>query len=212
MSDPRISASDHSFQRGEPPATPAAPPEQRVLRADYALTLEDAVAFYRYDVKIKLQAGVPPWVLLIFGGVALIVGVLTRLMLQVERSFDLFDGLLAAGLVWILYRVFISHRLAMRRALRAVRRNPRFFQPNAVTISPEGLSWTDPSGWVTAPWHAVVSIVTHGEHAFFYKTDRKTTILPQRAFADARQFDEFVDTARRYHAAARRFTRTEGEA
>jgi len=220
MTDPRISASDSSFQRGEPPATPAPPTGPGVLQVAYALTLEDADAFFRYDVKHNPRAGlwarslasIPPWGWLVLVSLALTAGVLIRLMLPRMPSFDLFDGLMVAVLAWLLFRVLFGDRLRVRRALRAVQRNPRFFQPYTVTVSPEGLNWTGPSGGSTTPWHALFAIVTHGEHAFFYETDRKTTILPQRAFADRRQFEKFVDTARSYHAEACRFVRPEGPA
>jgi hypothetical protein len=213
MTDPRISASGPSPQPGGPPDA-APPPGPGVLQVEFAPTLDDALAFFQYDLKLspraRRQAGIPAWVMLVFVVMALTVGLLTRLMVPHMRSFDLFDGLMLAVVVWLLFRVFFSHRLAVARSLRAVRRNPRFFLPSTVTVSPEGLSVSDSSGASITRWHAVVWVVAHGEHAFLYKTERLATIVPQWAFADRRQFEEFVDAARHYHAEARRFVRSEG--
>jgi hypothetical protein len=186
------------------------------MQVEYAPTLDDARAFFRYDLKLspraRRQANIPSWVWLLLVGMALTVGVLTRLMVPHMHSFDLFDGLMVVALVWLLIHVVFSHRLAVRRSLKAVREKPRFFEKKTMTISPEGLSLSGPSGASITRWHAVVWVVEHGEHAFFYLTEREALILPKRAFADARQFEEFVDTARHYHAEARRFVRTEGQA
>jgi hypothetical protein len=220
MTDPHISASGTSPQSGGPPAMPAPPPGPGVLQIEFAPTLADAAAFFRYDLKLspraRRRAGVPPWVWLILLGIALTVVVLTRLMVPYLHSFDLFDGvfLVCMGvlLFWFLFSYLFGHRLTVRRSLKAAREKPRFFEKKTMTISPEGLGLNSPSGASITRWHAVVWVIEYGEHAFIYLTEREALVVPKRAFADARQFDEFVDTARRYHAEARRFVRTEGHA
>jgi hypothetical protein len=216
MTDPRISATGPSPQRGGPPDDVAAPPSPGAMQAEYTLTLDDARDFFRYDLKLspraRRRAGIPPWFWLVMVGLMLTVVVLTRLMVRRLRSFDLFDGVMLVGMAWFLFIYLAGPRLTVRRSLRAVRGKPRFFQKKTMTISPEGLGLSDQSGASITHWHAVVWIVEHGAHAFIYLTEREAVILPKRAFADAQQAAEFVDTARHYHAQARRFVRREGEA
>jgi hypothetical protein len=65
---------------------------------------------------------------------------------------------------------------------------------------------------VTHPWHGIVRIVEHEARAFFYASEDGAYILPRRAFADVREFDEFVvAAARRYHDEARQPVRPEGQ-
>jgi hypothetical protein len=219
MTDPRISASGPAPGHGGPPDIPASPPGPGVVQVEYAPTLDDALAFFRYDLKLspraRRQAGIPSWVWPILVGVVVSVGVLIRLMLPRLHSvyfFDLFDALMVVAVVWFVIHHTLGSRLTVRRSLKTVRHNPRFFQKKTMTISPEGLSVREQSGESTTHWHAVVWVIEHGEYAFFYLTERAAVILPKRAFADGRQFEEFVDTARHYHAEARRFVRPEGQA
>ena len=218
MTDPRISASGPAPQRGGPPDAPAPPPGPGVMQAEYTLTQDDAVAFFRYDLKLspraRRKAGIPPWVWLIVMGVLLSVALLLRFLAPVPlpHFVDLLFAVLVVPLVWFLIIGLWGHHLTVRRSLKAVRGKPRFFEKKTMTISPEGLGLSGPSGASITRWHAVVWVVEHGAHAFFYLTEREAVILPKRAFADTRQFEEFVDTARHYHAEARRFVRAEGEA
>jgi hypothetical protein len=216
MSDPRISAPGPPPQRGEPPDDATPPPGQAAMQAEYTLTLDDARAFFHYDLKLspraRRRAGIPAWVWLIVLGMLLSVWLLLRLMRPLTYSVDVFDGMILVSLVWFLFSYLSGPRLTVRRSLKATRQKPRFFEKKTMTISPEGLGLSGPSGASITRWHAVVWIVEYGAHAFFYMTEREALILPKRAFADARQFAEFVDTARHYHAEARRFVRPEGPA
>ncbi len=217
MTDPRITAENPSPAANGPPA---APPDEGTRQVQYALTEEDAAAFFRYDAKLSpralRKAGVPPWVWAVFLIVLLTVGVLIRLMLPQPLEVSFFDWVVLALIVYYIVRnltlTFFGVRLTVRNSLRAARRNPRVFEPKTMTVAQEGLKVSGPSGDSCTRWHALTWIIEHGEHAFFYLTDKQALIVPRRAFADGRQFEDFVDTARRYHAEARRLVRPEGRA
>jgi hypothetical protein len=219
MTDPRISAASPAPVTSVPPAAAPPPPDEGARQVEYTLTLEDAAAFFRYDQKLspraRRKAGIPPWVGLISVGVVVSVGVLIRVMLRLPSTvpgLDWVDWALGVLLVWYLFIYFFKDRLTVRKSLRAVRRKPRVFEPKTMTVAPEGLGLSSASGESCTRWHAVVWVIEHGEHAFFYLTETEALIVPKRAFADGRQFEDFVDTARRYHEAARRFVRPEGRA
>jgi hypothetical protein len=78
-------------------------------------------------------------------------------------------------------------------------------------VSAEGLNVIGSWGTRLRRWHTVSRVVEHGDHAFFYLSRTEAVILPRRAFADDRELEELVDTARRYHEEARRFVRPENE-
>jgi YcxB-like protein len=83
--------------------------------------------------------------------------------------------------------------LILKRQLLGVRR---------LRITPESLNlFTGQKKVVTVDWKALISIVVTGEHAFFYLPNRSGYVLPKRAFASEREFEDFMTTARRYHDA-----------
>jgi hypothetical protein len=177
---------------------------------------EDAVAFFRYDTtlspRVQRNPGIPTWFWLILVGMIVLVGVAVKLMLRQSFSFGILEGLLLFSMAWCLFFFFFGKRLVVYFSLRKARRDRYLFGKKTMTVSADGLSVQGDSGTTTRHWHAVRWITEHGEHAFFYFTEKAAVILPKRAFADARQSEEFLATARRYHAEAHRFTRPEGPA
>src|SRR5262249_13933956 len=90
--------------------------------------------------------------------------------------------------------------------------DPRYTARRLFVISEEGVTEGDQTASLSLRWHAVVWVVEDGPRAYLYVNTDDAFVLPERAFADGRQFREFLDTARRYQAEARRFVRTEGPA
>jgi hypothetical protein len=221
MTDPRIRAANPSpVASGPPPPAAPPPPSEGARQVEYKLTLEDAAAFYRYDTKlsprVQRKARIPPWVGLIFVGLTVSVGAVVHVMLSgpfpsgIWFPFGIFEGVILVLLVWYLFIYFFGDRLSLRLFLRGMRRNPRVFEKKTMKVSPEGLHLSSSSGESITRWHAVAWVIEHGAHAFFYLTEKQALIVPRRAFADERQFEDFVDTARGYHEAARRLVRPEG--
>jgi len=211
-----------------------------VLRVEFTLTLENMAAFLRYhrreghrpegkppgaagawveaDREKEGEGGKPPgaagawlWLLLLVILVAVLLGtggwpkwseLLPDLAYLVGPS---------AVVIGIFVLALFGGKLRDRLVVRKLSRTPLFFEKRTLQISPAGLAAADPSGALTLRWHAVPRIREDEGQAYFYTSPTDAFILPRRAFADERQFGEFVDAARRYHAEARRLVRTEGQ-
>jgi hypothetical protein len=191
------------------------PRHDPVLKVEYTLTLEDAIAFLQYHSRHARQGKGQPrhlgWLWLV------LLGLVSFLIVTVTLAGEAPALTLRAWgpvLLFVVYAFFyrFGNKLLERQRVRGLRRNPRFFDKRTLALSPEALTASDQSAANTVRWHAVERIIEQPDHAFFYISQVEAFILPKRAFADERQFEEFVDTARRYHAEARRFVRTEGQA
>jgi len=214
MTDPRISASGPSPDRTREPGDAPAPPAGPALRVEYTLTPDDAAAFLRCHAKAppKGKPRIPSWFWLIVLGLFVTVWLVVKLMVPIPFTMNPVEWALVGIVGLYLFLQFFGTRILVALSLRKVRRNRRLFDPKSLQVAADGLSMYDPSGTATTRWHAVRWIVKHPEYVFFYLTDTQAVIVPRRAFADGRAFDEFVDAARRYYQEARRFVRPEGQA
>jgi hypothetical protein len=82
-------------------------------------------------------------------------------------------------------------------------RNDGLFGHHRVEISPEHVTEFNPHGQTSSTWRAVEQVAATEDHAYIYINAMAALIVPRRAFASPAEFDEFVRTARNYHAAAR---------
>jgi hypothetical protein len=203
-----------SAPRPSQPEPAAEPRPQATRKVEYRLTLKDAAAFLHHHAKSPPRGprGIPHWFWLIVLGLFLTVWLAVKLALQRPLRMSVPDWILVAAVPWFLVFHFGGRQMAVWLMLRKARRNPRLFGLRSLEITPEGLTMSDSSGSNHTRWYVLPWVVATADYAFFYLTDTKGVVLPRRAFADARQFAEFVDTARRYHAEARRFVRAEGQA
>lgn len=183
------------------------------MKVEYTLTPEDTLAYFRYHAKQaparRRRRGPPGWLWLILLLLLTVLLVLTKLARPEPFSLSILDWALAAAFLLWLVLYFFGHRMAVNLAMRRARGNPRLFQRRTLEITEDALQLSDQSGANSTRWHAIPWIIENGEYAYFYLTDQLAIILPKRAFADTRQFEEFVDTARRYQEEARRFVREE---
>jgi hypothetical protein len=104
---------------------------------------------------------------------------------------------------------FYGGRLREWLALRKWASDPANSEPQILAISEEALTAGGTSASLTIHWHLLPQIGADEGHAFFYLNDTEGFILPRRAFATDREFEDFVAAARRYHQEARRFLRPE---
>ena len=73
----------------------------------------------------------------------------------------------------------------------------------SLEVRPEGLAVTTGTTASLTIWEGIDRIVVSDTHAFFYRNNLATHILPRRVFADERDFEEFVESARSYLEAAK---------
>ncbi len=215
MTDPRITASDPSPGRSGEPAAPAPPTAEPGLRVDYALALEDVAAFLQYEAKDSPRSRGQPkprgWLFLVLLGLMTLIWALTKIAGNEPLVYSVADIMPVLFVVCLVFYFFWGTML-LRLQLRSFRQNPRFFERRSLEITPALIAARTESHAGSTAWHAVEWIVEHREHVFFYISKTEAYILPKRAFADERQYQEFLDTARHYHAEARRFVRPEDQA
>ncbi len=186
------------------------------MKVEYTLTLEDAAAFFRYQLRrgarAKGRSRTAGWIWFIV--LAVLMLLLLALKLTIPRPFTLGGLDIVVLSFFALYALlfFFTPAITLRTALKSLRGNTRFLERRTLIITPHAITTTMPSGLRTTFWHAVEDVVEHEDHAFFYIAKAEAFILPRAVFADDFQFEEFLDTARRYHEEARRLVRTEGEA
>jgi hypothetical protein len=92
------------------------------------------------------------------------------------------------------------------RAIRGARLPGRSM---SLEVRLEGLAVTTATTASLTTWERIDRIVVRDTHAFFYRNDVATHILPRRVFAGERDFEEFVESARSYREAARRSSEAE---
>jgi hypothetical protein len=178
------------------------------MEIEYDLTEEDLVAFLRY---MRAHPSTPgggvqkrsnPWLLILFllllGGAAVIAYVNTPGILGGPGGYFLSFAL---GCVVTLF--FIRSKASPRAFVRqALKDEPLAFQDLRFTLSPQGVTQSSFFGAHTRYWRGVRRIAATADHVFFYISKTVAFCVPNRAFASERDFQVFVETARRYHAEA----------
>ncbi len=74
-----------------------------------------------------------------------------------------------------------------------------------LAISPDWFSYTNQFVELKQRWTNFDKIGVTKDHAFFFVSATNGYVLPCRAFASAEDYDDFVDTARRYFHGAKAF-------
>ncbi len=75
--------------------------------------------------------------------------------------------------------------------------------PMTLEVRPEGLAVTTENTVSLTLWEGIDRIALSDTHVVFYGNKGVVQILPRRAFADERDFREFVESARSYPEAAK---------
>jgi hypothetical protein len=178
--------------------------EGRPVKVEYTLTPEDYVAAIHEHVQNSLgkprraqyvSMAAPFLGLLSLGAMLVAQGV----PWPVAAGVSLF-GLLLGVLCFVLFPRLIFKRLTAGAFRRA--RIPATSM--GLEVRPEGLAVTTRTTASLSIWEGIDRIVVSDAHAFFYRNNVATHILPRRVFADERDFEEFVESARSYQEAAKR--------
>jgi hypothetical protein len=109
-------------------------------------------------------------------------------------------GVLLLGVLFVLLAMLISKR-QMAGILRRARLIP--VRSMSLEVRPEGLALTTGTTASLTIWEDIDRIAVGDTHAFFYLNNVAALILPRRVFADGRDFEEFVKSARSYLEAAK---------
>jgi hypothetical protein len=177
------------------------------MEIEYFLTLEDLEAFARFQLKqgpklkpLPLVRGIT-WVL----AIALVsLGFLSRGFF-VRPEYRWVSGLcagLAAGIVLVvLLMAWLARKTVVRNALRVYEADEGqwYLAPRRLKITATGFETVNEYMQFRSSWSTVWQIKSTADHAFFYINLHQAHVIPRHAFRDERQFEDFIELARRYH-------------
>jgi hypothetical protein len=173
------------------------------VKVEYSLTPEDYAA--AMHERVQTSPGKPRWGP--YGSMA--APFLALLGLGVMLAAQGFPWPVAVGvpllglLLGVLFFLLLPLLIFKCLTAGALRRARIPATSMSLEVRPEGLAVTTPTTASLTIWEGIDRIVVSDTHAFFYRSNVPTHILPRRVFADQRDFDEFVESARRYLEAAK---------
>jgi hypothetical protein len=177
------------------------------MEASYRLTIEDAIALDRYLVDH------PPRSVDRRPGLLLFVTILGLLVCAFILLFNKDRGLTAAAVflfggsvifLWIRYLFRDSIRArAVRRVYGTAPYAELLGQERRLRITPEDFTQSLESSSTCLKWSRFGDVVRTPDYGFFLlRIGGDALLVPKRAFASEAEFTTFVETAKRYHAAA----------
>jgi hypothetical protein len=169
------------------------------VKVEYTLTPEDYVAAAQEHMQNSYRERRRAWRDI----ATLVVAFVSQgaILVALRLPWQLVAGILLLGLVCF---VLLPPLLLKRVMAKGIR---RFIPPvtsMSLEVRPDGLAVKTETTATLTIWEGIDRIAVSGTHAFFYRNDVATYILPRRAFADERDFDEFVESARSYLETAKR--------
>ena len=162
------------------------------MKVECTLTPEDYVA--AMHERVQNSPGKPRWAQ--YGSMAAIFLVLlSQGAMLVAQGFPwpVVAGVLLLG---VLCFVLLPLWIFKSRMAGAFRRARLPVSSMSLEVRPEGLAVTTETTASLTIWEGIDRIVVSDTHAFFYRNNVPTHILPRSVFADERDFEEFVGTAR----------------
>jgi len=182
------------------------------MEVEYELTPADQAALQRYH-KQHPPVPRPVWLWLPF--VALWAVLLAALFGYYYLSFTggvpfvgyflSFVPGIGAGVILALIGLTLYNKLfnkllnAVHSPLREGRNREKARGWRRLAIDPDGIHVTTAFAYSLHYWEGVDAVGASEDHIFLYITTRNAHVVPRRAFADDRAFDEFLEAARRYH-------------
>src|SRR5262245_13002634 len=176
------------------------------VKVEYTLTPEDYAA--AVHERVQNSPGKPRWAQ--YGSMAAIFPALLSLLslgaMLVAQGvpWPVAAGVPLLGLLLGVLCFVLLPPLIFRRSMAGIFRRARIPATSmSLEVRPEGLAVTTGTTASLTIWEGIDRIVVSDTHAFFYRNNVAAHILPRRVFADERAFEEFVESARSYLAAAR---------
>src|SRR5262245_55440460 len=159
------------------------------VKVEYTLTPEDYAAAVHEHVQNSL--GQSRWGQ--YGSLAaLFLVFLSQGAMLVAQGipWPLVAGVLLLG---VLFFVLLPPLIFKRQTAAIFRRARLPVTGMSLEVRPEGLAVTTGTTASLTSWEGIDRIVVSDTHAFFSRNNVATHILPRRAFADERDFEEFVE-------------------
>jgi len=181
--------------------------EPTTLSVEFALDYQDLLAFNVYTLYESPARSSQRWT----GRLILPVGFLIVAFflflwndLPTEVRYSVPAVLLALSVGWFLFHPWMMKRRyeLVLRGLVGKTDDPDLFGVRRLTIQPQALTQAGEISATTRKWTGIQDIVIWKQYAFFYINAMTAFIIPKRAFANERAFDEFIDAARHFHRGA----------
>jgi hypothetical protein len=176
------------------------------VKVEYTLTPEDYAAAAHERVQELFR--MPRWaeyrsMAVIFPALLSLAGLGAMLVAQ-GVPWPVAAGVSLLGLLLGVLCFFVLPPLIFKRQMAGIFRRVRIpVTSMSLEVRPEGLAVTTGTTASMTIWEGIDRIVVSDTHAFFYRNDIATDILPRRVFAEERDFEEFVESARSYLEAAK---------
>jgi hypothetical protein len=173
------------------------------VKVEYTLTPEDYAAHMREPA--QNPAGTPRWLRYVgIGGCFLVAFLQGAALVARGVSWLVVAGVaLFVAVLFFMFMRFIQP-LVYKALIASAFRRARFPATSlSLEVRPEGLAVATETTASLTTWEGIDRIVVTDSHAFFYLNWTAAHILPRRAFADEREFEEFVDSARSYYEASK---------
>ena len=167
---------------------------------DYERSLDDLVDFNIYHLEHSSSGPPSLWIVT----VPILAAFVTASLALRQDSIPDVIGVIAFSTPWF-YIPVMYLRPFRRWKLRKFYRQGSYARHTCrhrLSIAPDGLVESSDFGLWRERWTGVQRIVVTDRHIFIYTAPNFAYIIPKQAFADQSACEEFVDTARRYHAEA----------
>ncbi|HVS38335.1 MAG TPA: YcxB family protein [Gemmataceae bacterium] len=183
------------------------------MQVEFRLTPDDLTALRRFHQKhppIPTQRKFDPTRLIISAtlAVAVFAFVFVRAILDdplFDTLFALFPGV-GAGAILTLIGLTLYAKLTapnrMRRALEQGRNSQKVLGWRRISIDEQALHVDTEYSSLIYLWWAIDAVTASEDHAFIYFMTNNAFIVPREAFRTDREFEEFLEAARRYHRMA----------
>ena len=170
------------------------------MKVEYTLTPEDYTAAMPECVQNPLRK--PRWTR--YGSMASLFLVFLSqgaMLVALRLPWPVVAGVLLLG---VLFFVLLPPLIFKRQMAGVFRRARLPVTSLSLEVRPEGLAVTTETTASLTIWEGIDRIAVGDAHAFFFRNNVATHILPRRVFADEGDFEEFVGSARSYLEAAKR--------
>ena len=167
---------------------------------EYERTLDDLVDFNIYDLEHSSSDPPSLWIVI----VPIVAAFVTASLALRQDSIPAVIGVISFSMPWF-YIPVMYLRPCRRWKLRKFYRHGSYARHTCrhrLSIAPDGLVESSDFGLWKECWSGVQKIVTTDRHIFIYTDPNLAYIIPKQAFADQSACDDFVNTARQYHAEA----------
>jgi hypothetical protein len=168
------------------------------MKADFEFTADDLVAFVTFhstrSPTVRRQRLICATLGFLFLSAIPALILITTDKPRVETAHAIWPLLLGPVLFTAFLTRFWKRSLGQTsRRMIAEGESTGYFGPCSLSIVPDGILETKPSGQTHRRWAVIKRIIVADHHVFVYTSAVEAFILPKRAFDGDHQCQEFVD-------------------